>query len=614
MNFTNQGTEKARIYNRLVKTATNLLEWQNSDIQILDPLVALFFGTCADEFDRLYQELGTYQSRILERLSSLLLPEINKNPKPCHGVAFAFPDSGVQFIGSEYQFYLKKLQSGVVGNFDNQVDVYFSPAGESKILDINLKYAVYGRKAFKVDQVFYKEQVAELPYDGQSQTTIWLGIAPGQDFQTLEELSLFFDWPSLTVQQGLEYASYLKNTKFSIDGKAISVSNGLRHFSQSYSQADSPVIFEPTFDPLLFTTEYYSNRFITFVPDQPWLMEQEFPFPLEFSRNSKVAQMMGAEKLIWLRIDFEPSTPAEAINELLIVPNAFPVVNRRKNDFTYRLQNNLNLVPIEPDNDFFLGIDNVTDGNGNLFKSVRNGSGGMMNGSFIVRKGGIDRFDSRDARSMLNHVIDLLRQENSAFRLMGYDAISQLLLEMEQLINALDLKVNKFTNRSEETTYLFVKPIVNNDNLYVSYWSTHGEFANLIKVGSQMSVYSGSGIARNGVTFCTNTIGGKDPLLPSESLDAFKNALLTRDRIISRSDIKHFCKASLGNRLKEVGLEEIFRSSKEACTGFEKVTMVRIKLWEKPVEETGILAQTLKTRLEMASSLSLKFEVNIGYD
>lgn len=606
------GAEKNKIYNRLIKSATNLLEWQNSDIRVLDPLVALFFGACTDEFERLYQDINSYQSRILERLSSLLLPDVNKNPVPSHAVIFAQPDSGKEPINEELRFYIKKNNPGAVSNFDSQVDVFFSPIGESQILDVELSYAISGKRVFKIENNLMREAVADLPFQNPFRTSIWLGLKPGPDLESLSGLQLFFDWPSL--KSNYRYSDYLSSARFTHNGKPVEVKLGLSDVSGHQEDLTKELLFEPSYDPLHFTSSFYNDKFVTLLDKEGRIrLDEGQPLPDEFQNELGLAQKFGKDKLIWIKIEFDATAPDEMIHELLAIPNAFPVVNRKLNEFTYRLQNNLNLVPIEPEDDFFLGIESIASGNGSLLRSSRSGTGNLEDGTYLLRRGGIERFDSRDARTMLNHLIDLLRQENSAFKMMGYDAIGQMLQEIEQLINALDLNVNKNETRKDDSTYLFVKPTVPNDNLFVSYWSTNGTFANQLKVGTQLFVYSGTGIKQNTATLCSNTIGGKNPLQSNEALDVFKNALLTRDRIVSRSDIRHFCKSAFGDLLKEVNLVESFRPSRSANKGFEKFIAVEVQLRKNPGSDVEGLAHAIKTKLQVASGVFLQYEVNVQY-
>ena len=109
-------------------------------------------------------------------------------------------------------------------------------------------------------------------------------------------------------------------------------------------------------------------------------------------------------------------------------------------------------------------------------------------------------------------------------------------------------------------------------------------------------------------------MGGKDPLQASEALNVFKNALLTRDRIVSRSDVRHFCKSAFGEQLKEVNMTEIFKPSKFKNKGFEKYVSVNVVLSGSQESEVESMAHAIKTKLEVASGLFLKYDVTVRYE
>jgi hypothetical protein len=194
---------------------------------------------------------------------------------------------------------------------------------------------------------------------------------------------------------------------------------------------------------------------------------------------------------------------------------------------------------------------------------------------------------------------------------MGFDNISELLHRMEQLINSIEIKVNRDQLVRDEATYLFLHPFTPNDTLFVSYWTTNGEFGNQVRAGSYLQSYGSTYLQDNRIQLCTNTIGGKNPLTSSESLDAFKNALLTRDRVVSKSDVRHFCRALLGNLLTNLEIKEIFRPSKEKNKGFEKCIRVEIRLSRTPESSLQALTLLVKSQLEHASSVFQKFDVEL---
>lgn len=603
---------KGKVYNRLIKNATSLLDLQAVDIRVLDPIVALFLGACADEFELLYQELGTYQSRILERLSSLLLPDVSKSPVPSHAVACAKLNKdqmGMLELDSEAQFYFRKVNPGAVSSLDSEIDVFFTPVVPVNIVNLELNYTLVGGKLYKIHDTFFKDAIAEVALSKGQQTTCWLGFSAGKMLESLNGLNLFFDWP--TIDHSLQSVGIIGNARFYLNEHSLNVSKVFEKSAPSPALHSVHTAFEPVFDPLEHIPNTYISQFVCLKHDK-----SEFeigscyrPLPVEFQNAPELQGKTGKENLIWIKVVFDPGTPPEYLQELVVIPNAFPVVNRKKTEFTFRIQNNLNLVPIEPESGFFLGMDSLASGNGELYSSARSAFNENKEGAYILRRGGITRFDSRDARTLLNHLLDLLRQENTSYKMMGFDAVSEMLVRMEQLINSIEQKVNREQLVKDESTYLFLHPYVPNDTLFVSYWTTNGEFGNQIRAGSTLNSYGSGFLAGNSLLLCTNTHSGKNPLSASESLDSFKNALLTRDRLVSRSDIRHFCKSFLRGMMDQLEISEVFRPSVKNSKGFEKVFRVDIRLNQNPEEKMSSIAASLKSHLELSGGVFQKFEV-----
>ena len=107
--------------------------------------------------------------------------------------------------------------------------------------------------------------------------------------------------------------------------------------------------------------------------------------------------------------------------------------------------------------------------------------------------------------------------------------------------------------------------------------------------------------------------GGRGPLSADESLDAFKSALLTRERIVTEADLRHFLAAELGANLKQMRLSKQYRPSRHQNGGFEKVLRVDISL---PAELAGggpALKQQLTSKIHQASSGLVAFDLALQY-
>lgn len=96
----------------------------------------------------------------------------------------------------------------------------------------------------------------------------------------------------------------------------------------------------------------------------------------------------------------------------------------------------------------------------------------------------------------------------------------------------------------------------------------------------------------------TTTIGGKARLRPEERLNAFRYSMMTRNRIITKEDIRNFCFYELKGRIQNVTVErgfEIAALPKEAFRRTIDVTLTPLdtealdnKEWQVLCEQYSI--------------------------
>jgi hypothetical protein len=70
-------------------------------------------------------------------------------------------------------------------------------------------------------------------------------------------------------------------------------------------------------------------------------------------------------------------------------------------------------------------------------------------------------------------------------------------------------------------------------------------------------------------------------LSASESITAYKSALLSRDRLVSMEDIKLFCQLQLGKNAQKVKVEKGVMVAQQVSHGFARTIDVRIVLSRK---------------------------------
>jgi hypothetical protein len=158
-----------------------------------------------------------------------------------------------------------------------------------------------------------------------------------------------------------------------------------------------------------------------------------------------------------------------------------------------------------------------------------------------------------------------------------------------------------------------VNPFQEGEMLYIEYWITNGEVANAIRPGSKFDVYSGNDIQRNNIINMTNTYGGRNELSSDDALNAYRYALVTRNRIITIEDIKTFVRFELGNRLKQVQVEKGVMNSKMPNEGIIRCINIIITLTDKDIDSEGreLIINDLYSKLESKSIPFTNFQIII---
>src|SRR5688500_14073207 len=99
-------SSKEEVFERLRQKAIELWSLNGVEIEHLDPIVDLLLGACAAEFERTAQDIDASHSRVMERLSQIMVPELFTNARPAHTIIHALPEAAVGLINPEDQFHI----------------------------------------------------------------------------------------------------------------------------------------------------------------------------------------------------------------------------------------------------------------------------------------------------------------------------------------------------------------------------------------------------------------------------------------------------------------------------------------------------------------------------
>jgi hypothetical protein len=310
-------------------------------------------------------------------------------------------------------------------------------------------------------------------------------------------------------------------------------------------------------------------------------------------------------------VEFPQVLPAEVFDDLFCSINCFPVFNRHLNEFTQSSREYINIIPLVTD-EIYLDMKRVTSSNGKSYTEKSfSGINEVENGTYLLRQGGVGRFDSRNAAEIVNYLLELLRDESAAFAILGADMISSNLKELNQTITRLENRLKESNIVKEDISYLLLKAHPNDETLFVDFWTTNGKFANNIKSGENFLIYDGSDLLPETVTLVTPTVGGRETMDTEQRVNAYRKALLSHGRVVTMEDIKAFCFDHFGNRLKKAEIKKGLQTGQTTDCGFMQTVDIYLTMSkscdEMDEEELNFLKKDLLIKLEEQSMNVLPF-------
>ena len=565
------------------------------DTKAFDPLVDLLMSACATELERLEREMETSRERILNKLIETLIPDVHVNPLPAHGIIHARSIEPEYFL--KYSDQMVAIKEG-----DNEAkDIFFSSTSDIRISDADVRYIAVGNKVFQTDEIPNRDLIFESSTGTLPKGNCWIGLDVSHKLKSVDGLQFFFNWKLELEPERDRYINLLPSTKWFIEEQEMIVT---REYSKGKRNHNSEIIssFEADYNPsarrIKEVEAFYKRQFYTITHSEVGKSVEDLKsfYPEELSQYfSAEDTAIFDEKSLWIKIEFPQFVPTETLQKLECYLNCFPALNRKLHSPPeIRMRNYINIIPLETD-DLFFDVESVSNHDDVYFhKNPLTNIRRFKSGTFSLRRKGAGRFDRKQASHTLFDLIDLLRDESAAFGAYDLDYLSGKIKKLNQEITDLEQHVIENTQRNESIPYLAVKPIGLGDSVQVDYWSTTGEYGNGLYSGKSLEMYNFSSFKRSSLFFITSTRGGRDEYSDVEKYNTYKKALVSRERIVTREDIKAYCWAKLSGKVSKVNLKKGFIVSDSPHQGILRTLDVSLT----PIESNEDFLIELKLLLE----------------
>lgn len=603
-------SSKDEIRNRILKNAEDF--WNIKDSNDFDPLVRLIIEALSNELFNVSNDVKNLENRIFDKISRILAPDHLTSSLPAHAIMHARPIEQQDFLSIYSQFAFKK-NIPQENDKAKKTDIFFSPLHTVKLNNAAIKYIVTGNTLFNVEQLGKQPIHNTLSGTSVEKNTIYIGFNGIKDWMDFNKLNLFFDWKNYSVPENTYDLLSL--------GKWFYKNNELAAYTERFmdepltGKVQAPFQHKQLLNLIKADVlQFYSNRFITLGDLNDFNIDESRELPSEFANLFQPAVLNQIDHSVkWLKVIFPAAINQEMLNELHIYINAFPVVNKRLSQIKHRLKTMNNIIPIKTESlDQMLAVENLKDNKGKSYNEIpytnENEKG---DGSFSIRYGGTERFDTRNAKELVDYLFELLRDEKAAFTAYGPDFLSTILKNLEQNIALIEQKSRSALKDIKELpSYIILKPIGDADILFLDIWVTQAEEANHINAGSRLVVYDNNKVNAESIFLLSQTKGGRSRLNATNRVQAYKYGLTTADRIITKADVINFCRYELGNKLKGITLAKGLIMDNKPNAGFIKTTDILIE----PADQLNLSVQDWEELLSLTlAKLNLRSTMNVHY-
>lgn len=606
------------IKRRMIKNASKM--WGYSDVQDInsfDPVLGLMMGAVAEELYNISRETRRADARVIDKLLEVIFSQNLFSHFPAHAVVFARPLQPRVKINEFYQFYSQKEIHGANSRegAGTKKNIWFTPVGRSRLFKSEVKYLVAGKYVYEIQERF-KEILEEAPRSAYGNTSFLLGVKTDPLINDLDGFSLFFTFKNLFETD--RFYHLLASANWTVNGKKVHFKSGTER--DSADSADSLSLLlkknsDISYKISNYIYDFYEKYFMTLSGDnlqiENFKGSEGLPSLFRDFFGSRMPDLLK-DDIIWIEIDFRQAVSDEEINDLVIATNCFPVINRELNEYTHSVSKGTNVIPLLTD-DLFLNVLRVSNSKDEVYHPLSSIENGDESGkTYMLRQGGIARFDSRDARESISHLIDLVRDESAAFSIKGADLISSELKQLDQILSRLRQRINVSGIANDINSYLVVESDAHYDKINVQFWSVAGELANNFRPGTRLTSYRGIDLDDGSLTFFTQSAGGRQKLSKEDKLNTFRRALLSKGRIVTAEDIKALCFEIFGSVLKQAEVKKGVELGYSPEKGMTRTLDVHLHLNEThglSDDELRNKTGSLKTRLKQESINLLPYRV-----
>jgi hypothetical protein len=577
------------IKNRIQKKCLEI--WGIEDINMADPLVMMLLDVFVHELYYLYQEGVESDNKIIERIAQEIVPSQWNLPMPAHTLASTVATKGIVMLNNDTEFVVK---SGMATNVD--YDIYFTPFTNEIIVEGEISFQMYD--SFLIDSL---KNVKHLPAKNRvSDHRIWVGLdASKENLEKLNTLKFTFITENSSLDTFLQFVTVKDSAgnNIEIENATFDEVQDNKHYAENIKS-------------------FYKNSIYKLKLDLENLVYESIIEKFEIDKE----ELKSSKKdtgLIWLEFIFPEIFTKSEFDRIQIKINTFPIVNRKLNNRVHNAQIEGRLFPMKAErNTHFLDVMKIFNEKNIQFANGIKQANALTSNTFTVFYGGLENYDSRNAKFFLKKLARALREDISSFSNINADYIDATMTRINEELNSIENKItSSYSQINEEEVYALIHETEKSKILYYSYWTSNGQVANNLKKGTILKQTSLSELAPDSTIFQTSSVGGIYRNNKVEKLINLRYGFLSKERLVTKQDIKSAVHYHLRNITKEVLITDGVGISSNRKQGVFRTIDVQVVLQEKyalQIENKKKIEMFLKDTLEKQSVINIPFQITIN--
>ncbi len=603
---------KSEIKQHLMRSAVR--QWGIKSGDSLDPVIQLLINAYCELAYENENSIEDIKERLLEQIAASLTPDSMIAGKPAHSVLQVMPIEPETEINRQTLFYTNRPTAAAIKY--GMKTLSFAPVvNHIKLAKTEIRHLLCERNLYRMGLYGEKELLTKANAFYQDlNNSVWIGLDIDEQVKNLQGIHFYIDFPNTPTKY--ELYSLLSHTVWSINGQTLTmdpgpakpetdtaVSGGIFSYYNHLQTNDDEVM------------ELYHKQFLHIRETIKVSGLTRAPFPTELLPYFP-ERVKTLEADYWINVTFPAYFKQDDLDDLMICMNAIPVTN--KNIRTYHLYGSRSLTGILPlpvqAGEYFLSVENVEDSHGMVYNFLPYTlTEAPLGGTYTVKRGGLERFSTRDLKNMVDQFLNMLRTELVTFIALKIDNINNSIVEMEQIIRVIQDKIesNNPIIREKQTYLLIDREDDRKDvDITADYWTTNCDLANGLPYGTLFTPLKALPFEKDSCFLLKTTSGGKSIPKKEEALMAYKYALTTRDQLFSGRDIENYCRVKYPGYLKRIHVQRGIACSSKPMEGLIRtvdVCLTPIPGYDEYFD--SIALGELKTELEKRSPDTYNYRI-----